>query len=203
MKSIARHIATFVIAIAAGTAVSSAQMIKLNGPATLAGCPNFGYEHQLTPHLSAAGDLIWLPYMSDKHEEVFRTLQIAGEIRYYFDPTANNRLTSGWYVGGYAMYGDFNIGRYRHNDMDKSFRRMGWGVSAGVSVGWKYAFNDHWQMDINLGIGYAHLQYHKYKLGGAYRYKPIGTWRTSNWIGPTRFSVSFGYIIDCGCVKKG
>lgn len=122
-------------------------------------------------------------------------------MRYYFKPAEGYRLTDGWYVGGYAMYGDFNIGLYRHNDMDQSFRRMGWGVSAGVSAGWKYQFNAHWQMDINIGIGYAHLQYHKYKLGGAYKHRPIGTWRTKEWIGPTRFSVSFGYVIDCGCVK--
>lgn len=181
---------------------ASAQMVKMNGPATIAGCPNIGYEHQLTPRLSVAGDIIWLPYMSQKHEEVFRTMQIAGEVRYFFKELDRevSRLAQGWYLGAYAMYGDFNIGLYRHNDMDKSFRRMGWGVSAGVSGGWKKQLGKKWQMDVNMGIGYAHLQYHKYKLGGAYRNKPIGTWRTSNWFGPTRFSVSFGYIIDCGCL---
>lgn len=185
------------------TLPAGAQMIKLNGPGTLAGCPNIGYEHGLTPKLSLAGDVIWLPYMSDKHEEVFRTLQITGEVRYYFRPTNDQPYTvpAGWYLGGYAMYGDFNIGRYRHNDMDQSFRRAGWACSAGISAGWKYAFNNRWQMDINLGVGYAHLQYHKYKLGGAYRDRPLGTWRTRHWVGPTRFSISFGYVIDCACNK--
>ena len=54
---------------------------------------------------------------------------------------------------------------------------------------------------LTLGVGYAHMRYHKYKLGGAYRHRPIGGWRSSKWIGPTRFSISFGYVLDCGCRK--
>lgn len=201
MKSITRHIAIIIAAIAAGTGLASGQMLKLNAPLTLGGSPNLGYEHQLNHRLALSGDVFWLPYMSDKHEEVFRSLQITSELRYYFRETLDSRMASGWYMGGYLMYGDFNIGLYRHNDMDKSFRRAGWGVSGGVSGGWKYKFNDRWQMDINLGVGYVHMRYHKYKLGGAYRHRPIGGWRSSRWIGPTRFSISFGYVLNCGCRK--
>lgn len=199
MKSIARHIAVIILALAAGTGIGRAQMLKLNGPLTLAGSPNLGYEHQLNNRLSIAGDVFWLPYMSDKHEEVFRSLQITSELRYYFKETEDRSLARGWYLGGYLMYGDFNIGLYRHNNMDMSFRRAGWGVSGGVAGGWKYQFNKRWQMDINMGVGYVHMRYHKYKLGGAYRHHPIGGWRQSKWIGPTRFSISFGYILGCAC----
>ena len=114
------------------------------------GCPNFGYEHQLTPRLSAAGDLLWLPYKWGHDHEVFRSLQLAGELRYYFDEASGERLAAGWYLGAYAMYGDFNIGLKRDGD-DPSYRRQGWGVSAGVSGGWKHRFSSHWQMNKNLG----------------------------------------------------
>lgn len=204
MKSIARHIAILALFTIIATASAQAQLLKMNAPAILCGSPNIGYEHQLTDRLSASGDIIWLPYMSDKHEEVFRSLQVAGEVRYYFkELEEENFLCRGWYAGGYAMWGNFNIGKYKHNDMDRSFRDMGWGVSAGITGGWKYQFKKHWQVDINMGIGYAYLQYHKYKLGGAYKDRPMGTWRTRNWFGPTRFSVSVGYIIDFQSLKKG
>ncbi len=59
-------------------------------------------------------------------------------------------MATGWYAGVYAMFGNFNIGLYRHHDMHRSFRRQGMGCSVGLSGGWKYEFNRHWQMDINL-----------------------------------------------------
>ena len=191
-------------AIATTTVAADAQMIKVNGPATLAGTPNIGYEHGLSPHLSVSADVMWLPYLSKKHEEVFRSFQMAGECRYYFKASEHiyDKMATGWYAGVYAMFGNFNIGLYRHHDMDRSFRRQGWGCSAGLSGGWKYKFNRHWQMDINLGIGYAHIQYNKYKLGGMYRHYPLKRKQTRGWVGPTRFSISFGYIIDCGCRKN-
>lgn len=201
MKTIARYLILTVIAIAAGSLESSAQMIKLNAPAVLAGIPNLGYEHQLTPRLSVSADILWLPYRWNNKTEMFRSLQLGGELRYYFRGASGRRLAAGWYLGAYAMYGDFNIGLLRHGDYDSSFRRQGWGVSSGISGGWKYRFNEHWQMDINLGVGYAHLQYHKYHLADPEAHK-IGTWHTQPWFGPTRFSVSFGYIIDCGCIKE-
>lgn len=203
MKTIFRHI-LIAAALIAGSATADAQMIKVNAPAILVGTPNIGYEHGLTPHISVSGDIMWLPYLSKKHEEVFRSLQVAGECRYYFKESEHvcNKIAKGWYAGIYAMYGNFNIGIYRNNDMDQSFRRQGWGCSAGVSGGWKYEFNRHWQMDINLGVGYAHLQYDKYKLGGLYKNYPMKRKQTRGWVGPTRFSISIGYIIDNGCKKE-
>lgn len=201
MKSTAR-ILLLIIAALGAFIPASAQMVKINAPAALAGCPNFGYEHQLTPRLSAAGDLLWLPYKWGHDHEVFRSLQLAGELRYYFDEASGERLAAGWYLGAYAMYGDFNIGLKRDNAQgDPSYRRQGWGVSAGVSGGWKHRFSSHWQMDINLGVGYAHLQYHKYRLDDPQALR-IGTWHTRPWVGPVRFSISFGYVFDCGCVKE-
>lgn len=203
MKSIFRYMA--IAALAVGTMIpAGAQMIKMNGPATLAGIPNIGYEHAFTPKFSVSADAFWLPYLTKKHEQVFRSFQAAAEARYYFKASLrdNDYLTDGWYIGAYLLFGNYNIGLYRHNDMDRSFRRRGWGGSAGISVGWKYEFNRHWQMDVNLGIGYAHLVYDKYKLGGMYANHPLSRFNHYNWVGPTRFSVSFGYVLDTHCRKK-
>lgn len=203
MKPIFRHISILILLLGIALPAKS-QMIKMNGPAILCGSPNIGYEHGLSRHFSISGDVIWLPYMKKKHEEVFRSFQAAAEGRYYFKPSEHDAdyIATGWYAGAYAMWGDFNIGLYRHHDMDRSVRRRGWGVSAGISGGWKYEFNKHWQMDINLGIGYAHLQYNKYKLGGLYENHPYIRKKTRGYFGPTRFSVSFGYIIPTGLKKK-
>lgn len=202
MKSMTRYIAAAFLA-AAAVLPAGAQMIKMNAPAILAGVPNIGYEHAFTPRFSASVDALWAPYHKHSTGEYFRSFQTGAELRYYFKGSEHpgDYIATGWYAGAYALYGDFNIGFLRHNDPLNSFRRKGYGVSAGICGGWKYEFNRHWQMDINLGIGYATLVYDKYRLAGPEASIPFKKKQTRNWIGPTRFSISFGYIINCGCRK--
>ena len=46
-----------------------------------------------------------------------------------------------------------------------------------------------------MGVGYAHFQYDKYKLGGEYVNFPLELKKTKQWIGPTKFGVSLTYNI--------
>ena len=50
-------------------------------------------------------------------------------------------------------------------------------------------------LDLNLGVGYVHFQYDKYKLGGEYANFPLEVKKTKQWIGPTKFGVSLTYNI--------
>lgn len=70
-------------------------------------------------------------------------LQSSVELRYYVNPRNfyTNDSWDGFYIGPYAMYGNFNIGLLKHNDPLQSYRRKGWGVSGGISTGYKFAFN--------------------------------------------------------------
>ena len=104
-------------------------------------------------------------------------------------------MIHGFYIGPYAMYGTFNIGLLKHNDPLRSYRRKGWGVSGGITFGYKYAFNSRLALDMNIGVGYAHFQYDKYKLGGEYVNFPLELKKTKQWIGPTKFGVSLTYNI--------
>ena len=85
---------------------------------------------------------------------------------------------------------------YRNHPMPlRSYRRKGWGVSGGITFGYKYAFNSRLALDMNIGVGYAHFQYDKYKLGGEYVNFPLELKKTKQWIGPTKFGVSLTYNI--------
>jgi hypothetical protein len=44
-----------------------------------------------------------------------------------------------------------------------------------------------------MGIGYAHLQYNVYRLGGEYAEYPLAIKDTKWWIGPTKFGVHLVY----------
>lgn len=170
------------------------QAIKINLPTTLVGTPNIGVEFTVSQQLAVNADVLWAPYMFKKHEEVFRAFIGTTELRYYVKPKYyyTNDLFDGFYLGPYAMYGNFNIGRYKGEDHD-SFRYNGWGVSGGVSLGYKFYLSKRFRLDVNMGLGYAHLQYNTYLLGGEWAGYPLSIKDTKAWIGPTKFGVHLVY----------
>lgn len=176
---------------------AEAQSVKVNIPFWLTGSPNVGIEYTLTRQLTVNGEVLWMPYMFKKHEEVFRALQATVDFRYYVNPRNyyTNDSWDGFYIGPYAMFGNFNVGLLKHGDVSQSYRRQGWGVSGGISTGYKFAFGNRWGLDLNIGLGYAHLQYDKYLLGGEYVAFPVERKKVKNWIGPTKFGVNLSYNI--------
>lgn len=172
-----------------------AQAIKINAPLLLVGAPNVGAEFTISQQFSINGDVLWAPYLFKKNEEVFRSLIGSVDLRYYVNPRYyyTNDMFDGFYVGPYAMYGNFNIGLKEKDDNKDSYRRVGWGVSAGASLGYKFYLAKRFRLDINAGVGFAHLQYDKYLLGGEYADYPLEKKNTRMWIGPTKFGVHLVY----------
>lgn len=172
------------------------QAIKTNLPLILAGSPNVGIEWNIGQQFSVNGDVLWMPYMFKKDESVFRTLIGSVDFRYYVKPKYyyTNNTFDGFYIGPYAMYGNFNIG-FNKGANETSYRWKGWGVSAGVSLGYKFYLSRRFRLDLNLGLGYAHLQYDKYLLGGQWAEYPVEKKDTKMWIGPTKFGVHLVYNI--------
>ena len=196
IKKVIRYVLGVAILSTVTTTVA-AQSIKTNIPLWLTGSPNIGFEYTLTRQVTLNAEALWMPYMFKDGEEVFRILEGSIEARYYLDPRNyyTNDTWDGFYVGPYAMYGNFNIGLIKDDDKESSVRRKGWGVSGGISAGYKFAFGTRWALDINLGLGYAHLQYDKYPLGGEYVNYPLELKRTRQWIGPTKLGVHIVYNI--------
>lgn len=173
------------------------QAVKINLPLTLVGSPNIGAEFTISQQFTVNGDILWMPYLFKKKEEVFRYMAASADLRYYIHPKYyyTNDLFDGFYVGPYVMYVNYNIGLARHDDPSENFRYRGWGVSSGVSLGYKFFLSRRFRMDINLGLGYAHLQYNKYQLGGEWAEYPLSVKDTKAWIGPTKFGVHLVYNI--------
>lgn len=183
------------LAMLVNTNTAKGQAIKINLPAALAGIPNLGAEFTVSQQLSINGDVLWVPYMFKKDEEVFRALIGTVELRYYVKPQYyyTNDMFDGFYVGPYAMYGNFNVGLKKKDPEKQSYRYMGWGMSGGVSLGYKLYLAKRLRLDFNLGLGYAHLQYDKYLLGGEWAEYPVSKKDTKMWIGPTKFGVHLTY----------
>lgn len=179
-----------------GIGTARGQAIKINLPTTLAGTPNIGAEFTISQQFAVNADVLWAPYMFKKNQEVFRALIGTVELRYYVKPKYyyTNNMFDGFYLGPYAMFGNFNLGFYQGADV-QSFRYKGWGVSSGVSLGYKLYLTKRFRLDINMGLGYAHLQYNTHLLGGEWAEYPLSIKDTKPWIGPTKFGVHLVYNI--------
>lgn len=80
---------------------AEAQSVKVNVPFLLTGSPNVGIEIPLSRQLTINGEVLWMPYLFKKNEEVFRALQSSIELRYYVNPRHfyTNDSWDGFYVG--------------------------------------------------------------------------------------------------------
>jgi hypothetical protein len=184
-------------ALLAGAQQANAQSIKTNMPFLLAGSPNIGFELTVSQQLTVNADVLWMPYMFKKKEEVFRVLQTSGDLRYYVRPKFyyTHSMFDGFYLGPYVMWGQFNIGIATHENPLDDRRWKGWGLSAGMSLGYKFYLSRRFRLDLNLGIGYAHMQYDTYKLGGEWAEYAESYKDTKWWIGPTKFGVHLVFNI--------
>jgi hypothetical protein len=180
----------FALLAGAGEARGQAAL-KINLPYLVVGAPNIGFEVTLTQQMTLNGDVLWMPFMFKKKQEVFRFLQASVDLRWYVSPKYyyTNGMFDGFYVGPYAMYGQYNVGFATHANYDDNRRYKGWGMSAGVTLGYKFYLSRRFRLDLNLGVGYAHLQYNVYKLGGENAEFPLAKKDTGWWIGPTKFGV--------------
>ena len=193
MKRTIRILVLGLVLVLAAPAVK-AQAIKTNVPLLLVGTPNVGMEFTVSQQFTTNLDILWMPYMFKKHEEVLRALVGSADLRYYVKPRYyyTNNMYDGFYLGPYVEAGNFNIGFWRGEERE-SYRYEGWGISAGLSLGYKFYLSKRFRLDLNLGLGYAHLQYDKYQLGGEWADYPLELKDTRAWFGPTKFGVHLVY----------
>lgn len=193
MKRTIRILVLGLVLVLAAPAVK-AQAIKTNVPLLLVGTPNVGMEFTVSQQFTTNLDILWMPYMFKKHEEVLRALVGSADLRYYVKPRYyyTNNMYDGFYLGPYVEAGNFNIGFWRGEERE-SYRYKGWGISAGLSLGYKFYLSKRFRLDLNLGLGYVHLQYDKYQLGGEWADYPLELKDTRAWFGPTKFGVHLVY----------
>lgn len=193
MKRVTRLL-IFGVLLVAGSTAARGQALKVNTPLLLAGTPNLGFEMTLSRQFSLNADVLWMPYLFKKNEEVYRAFIGSVDLRYYFKPKYyyTNDMFDGFYMGPYIEGGNFNMGHFRGKGKE-SKRYKGWGLSAGISLGYKFYISRRFRLDLNMGLGYAHLQYDVYRLGGEWAQYPVELKATKAWVGPTKFGVHLVY----------
>lgn len=182
--------------------LSAQTYIKLNAPYTLVGILNTQAEFVISKHSSMAFDVTFSPWKSFKGKHLlFGIAQY--EYRYYI-----KQATNGWYISANTGVNIFNMHRPQYFTNGKIFSRQneygkGFGVMAGVGVGWEHHLSERWIMDIFISFDRIWSWYNRYKNDGTIEMHPQGH---EHYLKPDPFNgsvedmpvkggISFGYRI--------
>ena len=187
-------IGTFILALASATSGNAQQLaVKSNALADAILSPNVGVEYGFAPQWSAeltAEVNAWT--LSDDHRWKHWFLQ--PELRYWLC----DRF-SGHFFGAHIYGGQYNIGKISNNidllgthfSRLKNSRYQGWMVGAGVAYGYAWILSRHWNLEAELGLGYAYTRYDRFRCSGCG--KKIESDKAHNYVGPTKAAVNLVY----------
>ncbi len=155
---------------------------------------NLGAEFGLSPKwtLDFSGNLnTW----STSGEKKWKHWEVQPEARYWFC-----QRMGGSFMGLHIMGGQYNLGGFngRYNFLGTDARKLadaryqGWFVGAGIAYGYAWMLSRHFNLEAEIGIGYAYTRYDSYpcaKCGNR-----IDSHKPHNYVGPTKAAVNIEYV---------
>lgn len=173
------------------TSVVQAQRVgvKTNLLYDATGSINLGLEIGLAPKwtLDISGNYNAWDFANERK---WRHILVQPEVRYWFCESFN-----GHFIGLHAHWSKFNIGHVKmpfglwKSTRNHRFEGDLWG--GGFSYGYQWLLSRHWNLEAEIGVGYARVNYDKYPCASC------GTRISSgkeNYFGPTKLGVSIIYI---------
>ncbi len=184
---------TISTAAACSTADAADVAIKTNLLYDATASANLGLEFGLAPKwsLDISGDVNFWNIGSRRWRHWFAQ----PEIRYWFC----NR-SAGSFVAFHVHGGQYNIGNLQTKGfmfLGTDFRNLdhkryqGWFAGAGIGYGYAWAFNPHWGMEAEIGIGWAYSRYDAYPCADCGR--KLEDNAVHNYVGPTKAAISLIY----------
>ena len=105
---------------------------------------------------------------------------------------------NGFFWGGYLNGAQFNVGGKKlpfgiFADL-KKYRYEGWLIGGGISCGYHWMLNDHWNVETSLGVGYDFIRYKQYNC--VRKCAGLRNKGQYHYIGPSKASVSLVYLFS-------
>lgn len=105
---------------------------------------------------------------------------------------------NGHYFGAHVLGGMFNISEHRApllfgESNSRDYRYEGWFIGAGVSYGYQLMLARSWNLEFNVGVGYARLWYDRYEHQRCGELIQPDAGR--NYFGPTKLGITLTYLI--------
>ena len=154
---------------------------------------NIGVEVGLAPKwtLDLSGNLNAWNY--DENTK-WRHWMAQPEARYWFCDRFSRH-----FIGFHAIGGQYNFGGIENNIsfLGTNFKELtdkryqGWGLGAGVAYGYAFILGKHWNLELELGVGYAYLDYDIFSCAGCGRNIGSGN---NHYFGPTKAAINLVYV---------
>ena len=106
----------------------------------------------------------------------------------------------GHFLGVHAHGGQMNIGGIRNNinflgtplSNLTTNRYQGWFAGAGIAYGYAFILGRHWNLELELGLGYAYSKYDTFECDGCGR--KVETGLTHHYVGPTKLALNLVFL---------
>lgn len=168
--------------------------IKTNVLSDITGSLNVGVEGRLADRwtLDVSGYLNPWTYGDGA---LWRHCFVQPEARWWFCD-----CFSGHFLGLHAHGGIFNVGgidtgiRFLNNDFSilRDSRYQGWFAGAGVAYGYDLILGKHWNLEFEIGAGYAYTRYDQFECDVCG--STIAENMTHHYFGITKAAISLVYL---------
>lgn len=152
--------------------------LKTNTLFWLTTTPNLGIEVGLADRWTADLNVAYNPW-TFKDDKKMRFWLIQPEAKYWLCERFEGHFV-GIHAHGAQYYGGFDKKLYD-----------GYLAGGGISYGYDWILSSHWNLETEIGIGYAHLWY---KESPRIPCKKCHEDKHKNYFGPTKVAVSLTYI---------
>lgn len=152
--------------------------LKSNGLYWLATTPNVGIEFALNDRATVELSGAYNPW-TFKGDRKMRFWLAQPELKYWLCEKFEGHFV-GLHVHGAQYFGGFGSTRYD-----------GYLAGGGFTYGYNWILSPHWNMEVAIGIGYAHLWFDKSPRISCEKCK---TSERLNYLGPTKAAVSLVYV---------
>lgn len=129
------------------------------------------------------------------HDHKWKHWMAQPEARYWFC----DRF-SGHFLGVHALGGQYNFGNIKNNisflgtDLSKltDYRYQGWAVGGGIAYGYAWILGRHWNLELELGIGYLYTRFDRYQCLDCNRLLEPNV--KHHYVGPTKAAINLVYV---------
>ncbi|MGL5938505.1 MAG: DUF3575 domain-containing protein [Phocaeicola sp.] len=180
----------FLASLLIGVSCAKSQVaIKTNLLLDALRIPTLGAEFGLSQQLTLDIPFYYNPW-SHSNQKEFKLFMVQPELRYWFCNKFN-----GHFMGLNLLAGVYNtIGIDSPfalwNDM-KEYRYKGDAYGIGLSYGYQFILGRHWNLEANVGIGYAYVNYKKYPCSEC---GDMIEKSHKHYYGPTKAAISLIYL---------
>lgn len=191
-----RRIVLMAMILFASTCCLSAQVaLKTNVPMDALLIPNIGLEVGISKKWTLDVPLYYNPWSYKTTEngvgdKMLKLGMLSPEVRYWLCDKFNGHFFGVHLLGGVFKTTGIDLPFSPLKDLGQ-YRYKGNFYGGGVSWGYQWILGKHWNLGLNLGLGYAYIDWEKYECEDCGDKMPDGT---DNYFGPTKAALNLIYV---------